>query len=101
MNAVSTLGIDLAKNTFSVHGVDVQTLAGKALLGIGSRGGQHSRGGLDEGAVDVAVVEVHAAEDDVRTGDCPERYAESYGTRAFEQPKSRVLELDELCAVFR
>ena len=23
MNAVSTLGIDLAKNTFSVHGVDV------------------------------------------------------------------------------
>ena len=24
MNAVSTLGIDLAKNTFSVHGVDAQ-----------------------------------------------------------------------------
>ena len=24
MNAVSTLGIDLAKNTFSAHGVDAQ-----------------------------------------------------------------------------
>jgi len=24
MNAVSTLGIDLAKNTFSVHGVDAE-----------------------------------------------------------------------------
>jgi hypothetical protein len=31
MNAVSTLGIDLAKNTFSVHGVDAEAAAASRL----------------------------------------------------------------------